>query len=332
MYTLRRFIVMTLDPVHIGTGGYRLGRVDLSIVREPGTSLPKIPGTSLSGMVRSYAAIRYEKLRCAGQGQGESEEKRHCGQPTCPICYTFGTARGEAEGGNAGTVNVFDARLLLFPVYSMAGPVWVTSPSVLADFGISEQEVNNAKARWTVSSQRFLNLGWLMVEKDGDDWQPPGELSNRVPDPVKSCIVLVSDKLFPQIVNSNLEVRTSVSIDPYTGAAREGALFTYEALPRSTFLWFDLVEDDYQRDPGTNQSRFPVTERKCKTERRTDANGNENISYKDNGGEELGEKWERPLDVVKAGLALSEYLGVGGMNTRGFGRMKIISGWEVKNG
>ena len=37
----------TLEPVHVGAGGYRLGRVDKTICREPGTNLPKIPGTSL---------------------------------------------------------------------------------------------------------------------------------------------------------------------------------------------------------------------------------------------------------------------------------------------
>jgi len=61
MYTQQRLVLMTLDPVHIGTGGYRLGRVDLSIAREPGTNLPKIPGTSLAGAARSYAAMCYEK-------------------------------------------------------------------------------------------------------------------------------------------------------------------------------------------------------------------------------------------------------------------------------
>jgi len=40
-YQARRYLFMTVDPVHIGTGGYRLGRVDLAIAREPGTNLPK---------------------------------------------------------------------------------------------------------------------------------------------------------------------------------------------------------------------------------------------------------------------------------------------------
>jgi CRISPR-associated protein Cmr4 len=77
MYTLQRFVLMTLDPVHVGTGGYRLGRVDLSIAREPGTNLPKIPGTSLAGAARSYAAMRYEKPQCAGQVRtGRSDRGR----------------------------------------------------------------------------------------------------------------------------------------------------------------------------------------------------------------------------------------------------------------
>jgi CRISPR/Cas system CMR subunit Cmr4 (Cas7 group RAMP superfamily) len=67
LYEHRRFVFMTLDPVHIGAGGYRLGRVDNTITREPGTNLPKIPGTSLAGAARSYAAMRYGKPAAAGQ-------------------------------------------------------------------------------------------------------------------------------------------------------------------------------------------------------------------------------------------------------------------------
>ena len=37
---------------------------------------------------------------------------------------------------------------------------------------------------------------------------------------------------------------------------------------------------------------------------------------------ELG--WESALDVVKAGLRMAEWLGVGGMGTRGFGRLAIV--------
>ncbi len=302
MYTLQRFILMTLDPVHIGTGGYRLGRVDLSIVREPGTNLPKIPGTSLSGAARSYAAMRYERPQCAGQGGGDKPEKKHCGDPKCPICYTFGNIRG-TEGGNAGTVSLADARLLLFPVHSMAGPVWVTTPSQLEQAGLAVTAPELARGEFVTTLQgwaRPLNLGWLLLEHKAGEVNVNlngKEVQNW--DYVAGRLALVEDGLFSQIVNSNLEVRTSVSIDPTTGAAKEGALFTYEALPRATWLWSDVVEDDYRR-------AFPEDDDKARQFGHT-----------------------RPLSVVKAGLELAEYLGIGGMGTRGFGRIRLMSDWEV---
>ena len=68
-YEKRSYLLMSHDPVHIGAGGYRLGRVDNSIIREPGTRVPKIPGTSLHGAARSYAARLYETPAAAGQSQ-----------------------------------------------------------------------------------------------------------------------------------------------------------------------------------------------------------------------------------------------------------------------
>nr|WP_322494586.1 RAMP superfamily CRISPR-associated protein [Chloroflexus sp.] len=115
---------------------------------------------------------------------------------------------------------------------------------------------------------------------------------------VREKIVLVHDALFSQIVNSNLEVRTSVAIDPERGAAEDKALFTYEALPRATFLTADVVLDDYR-------GGFKEVEPK-------------------QGELSPGGAWSDPLDVVKAGLRMIEWLGVGGMGTRGFGRMAIV--------
>jgi CRISPR-associated protein Cmr4 len=84
-----KYFALALDPIHVGTGGMRLGRVDMTIVREPGTNLPKIPGTSLAGACRTYAAMQENGKfpHCAGQGG-------HCGQPDCPICVTFGFSKG----------------------------------------------------------------------------------------------------------------------------------------------------------------------------------------------------------------------------------------------
>lgn len=299
LYSSKRFYLMTLDPVHVGSGGQRLGRVDLSIVREPGTRLPKIPGTSLNGAIRQYAAYRYESLRCAGAGQGEGE-KSHCRDARCPICYTFGYLRGQ-DGGQSGTVSIGDARLLLFPVYSLAGPVWVTCPGVLRDFDIIIDDPGaEVRLSAALNAHTHLNLGWLMLKKAEEPFQWPAAIS-EVPTELRQRIALVSDKLFSQVVNSNLEVRTSVSIDPETGAAAERALFTYEAIPRAALLWLNVVQDDYRRAfTAVNQTKTG----------KSFANS---------------EEWKKPLDVVCAGLKLAELLGIGGMGTRGFGRVRLLT-------
>lgn len=293
-YVLQRYLLMTLDPLHPGAGGYRLGRVDNSIIREPGTRLPKIPGTSLHGAARAYAAYLNGTPEAAGQSQDKVKNPDQN-----PVCYTFGYIQKDkgdnVQSAHSGVVSVFDAHILLFPVHSLAGPVWVSTPSRLKEAGFdvtnAPHPIQEDTAWLTWDHKERLNLGWLMFNAAGPaQVAPPPEWGD---DPrwaaIRERLVLVADSIFGHIVNSNLEVRTSVSIDPYTGAAAEGALFTYEALPRATFLTMEVVLDEYrqafpQNDPG----------------------------------------WQGPLDVVRAGLRMIEHLGVGGMGTRGFGRMAIV--------
>ena len=294
-YRYQRYLLMTLDPVHPGAGGHRLGRVDNSIAREPGTRLPKIPGSSLHGAARSYAAYLYGTPEAAGQSQEKVNEPEKN-----PICYTFGYIKGKKM--SSGVINLFDAHLLLFPVHSMRGPVWVGTAARLRESGFEGVPIGEPPegACWTTASQQGrLNLGWLMLgvaEQAQVRIEPPvkwkeGKTDQGGSNPwetVKDRIVIVSEDLFPQIVNSNLEVRTSVAINPETGAAEEGALYTYEAIPRATFLSVEVMLDDYPQ-------KFPQNER-----------------------------WNNPLEVVQSGFKTIEYLGVGGMGTRGFGRIKLL--------
>jgi len=55
-----RLYLYALDPTHIGAGGYRLGRVDNTIMRDAGTNLPKIPGSSINGVTRAAAIYSLE--------------------------------------------------------------------------------------------------------------------------------------------------------------------------------------------------------------------------------------------------------------------------------
>lgn len=302
-------LIMSLDPVHIGTGGYRLGRVDNAIVRDPGTNIPKIPGTSLHGSIRSASAIRYGKPESAGQ--------RPKGDPgSDPIVYTFGA--GEDGGFSSGVVSISDAQILLFPIATQKGPVWITTSNILKEADISIEKFPSSMEKVAIASElsgvgnKLFQLGWMLLEIESKiEIFPPSVWANEseLLETLKRTVVVHRD-IFSELVNSGLEVRTSVAIKPETGAAEHGALFTYEAIPRATFLTFDVVIDDYRIE----NKLWPIT----KTAKR------ENEKYIENAGESLGEEWRGPYDVLKSGCQLLEYLGIGGMGTRGFGRIKLV--------
>jgi len=307
-YELKIYYAIALDPIHVGAGGARLERVDLPIIREPGTNLPKIPGTSLSGPLRTYTAIQTNRYRwgkdgkeysCAGRG-GEGGEN-HCGcvNPACPVCVPYGFSKGTGNSMQ-GLAQFFDAQILLLPVASLAGTVWVTSPMTLEGLGLNSEFQAPDDGFYPLGEQLKnkgkLNFGWLMLSK-GDG---RGDLTNlSVPEEIKQKAVLVSDSLFPKIVNSNLEVRTSVSIDPSTGTAEEGALFTFEAIPRGTILRFDIIYN--------SGKYFKIGGKELKTE----------------DGGDVGVQWVKAQ--VEKGLKLFEILGIGGMGTRGMGRLKVLN-------
>ncbi|OPX84601.1 MAG: RAMP superfamily protein [Pelotomaculum sp. PtaB.Bin013] len=302
----KRYFLLALDPVHIGTGGYRLGRVDNTIIREPGTNLPKIPGTSLSGALRSFMAMREQDankcLQCAGQGQilgeyGGGADQAHCGKRDCPVCMGFGFSR--SRNSFQGLIQLSDAQLLLFPVYSCSGPVWITSPGALMAAGVPEvalaedneiMAVNNVK----LSMGDKLNLGWLLLRVSEKKFVLPEKLITGIPEYISNNTVLVSDYLFSRIINDNLEVRTSVSIDPDTGAARDKSLFTYEAIPRTAILQFEVTINE----PGL--FRVPPDRQPPSFSKK-----------------QLSQKFYDAAEYM-------QWLGIGGMNTRGMGRLRVI--------
>ena len=327
------YFAIALDPIHVGTGGYRLGRVDLSIIREPGTNLPKIPGTSISGVARTYTAMhpninKYRWKRnnveymCAGKG-GDFGEK-HCGdpQPACPVCIPFGFSK--AGNSFQGLAQFGDARILFFPIYSLMGPVWITNPEVLEEVGARGiPSIDNKKfiplnikidQNYYLSEAKGkerLNFGWLMLQSQNIngveiDFSNNGEFKKIAPKLkfILQRLVLLPMNLFTHVVNTNLEVRTSVSIDPATGAAEEGALFTYEAIPRSTVFWFTVVYNDPRN--------FRIEGKEIKKE----------------DGSLADIDWVK--QNVEKGFSYFKYLGIGGMGTRGMGRLWILNNSEVE--
>ncbi len=340
----KRYYAWTLDPVHVGTGGYRLGRVDNTITRDPGTFVPKLPGSSIAGVARAYTALavqsehphspmnkkeKYLRIRikdgepvvrkeeqgknaksetdrvvyeydsCAGKGANDGEG--HCGAPDCEVCVAFGFSKKNSSF--QGLAQFYDAQILFFPLHTMVGPVWITAPSILlALLGHNVTVTADHFRAINVEFKKNLNFGWLMLPPD-EPSKAEVDLSFLTTPEVSGLVApkafVVPDKLFSQIINDNLEVRTSVAIDPATGAAEDGALFTYEAVPRATLMWFDVIYNDphFYRIDGEEIRKDPLTPA-------------DTVWIKEN---------------VEKGMSYFEHLGIGGMGTRGMGRLKVLN-------
>lgn len=298
------FAGMALDPIHVGTGGTRLGRVDNTIVRDPVTRIPKIPGSSIAGVMRAYVAMKNQKYpACAGLGQPERPSTGgHCGKADCPVCTVFGFAKGSGtSGGFAGLAAFSDMNVLLFPVASQLGPQWITSPMALRQTGIELEDLREQQVIYRKTNgkaDQYLNLGWLYLPVT--DWFQLSVITTKlkekpgIPDYIANRLGVVSDKLFTHIVNSNLEVRTSVAIDPATGAAEERALFTYEALPRGTVLFWEIT--------CRNPEHFRINQKKV----------------------EAVDSPEKVKDVIIEAHPYLDALGIGGMGSRGMGRLRLL--------
>ncbi|HOQ17824.1 MAG TPA: type III-B CRISPR module RAMP protein Cmr4 [Defluviitaleaceae bacterium] len=281
----KKYFGITLDPVYIGAGGYRLGMVDNTIVRDPATDVPKIPGTSLAGAIREFATVYTMTNAC--QSENDEKEKRKYAEEE--VKKYFG------DENRQGMVRFYDGQIIFFPVSSIQGTVWLTTRDILEywlgeikdpqgeKIKIPDKIEDNAYAIKGIDSSKPLNLGWLLLDTQningGKEITLPPEL-----DKFLKRIVIVSDKLFSHIVNDNLEVRTSVRIDPETGTAAEGALFTYEAIPRGTILGFEMVTDTRK-----------------------------------------GDNVESIVNLIEATFPYLKLLGLGGMGTRGFGRVKFFT-------
>ena len=303
-FTCHTFAGLALDPIHVGTGGSRLGRVDNTIVRDPATQIPKIPGSSLAGVMRAYVAMAKDKYpQCAGQGLGD---KGHCRQTSCAVCAVFGFAKGQGDqGGFAGLAGFSDMQVLLFPVPTRRGPLWLSSPQALEQAmphhptpKLSLPDDPLLYYNRYDRAEGSLNLGWLElpIASDQGSLEEVRQALNglKLPSSISGYLALVPDRLFAQVVNSNLEVRTSVAIDPSRGAAEEGALFTYEALPRHTVLTWDIT---------------------CRNPKHFGRTDDEKAAVK---------SYTEIKDVVTSAHPYLEHLGIGGMGTRGMGRLRVL--------
>ena len=237
-------------PLHAGSGR-GLGAVDLPIQRERITGYPIIQASSVKGKLRA-------EVRAANNWKDDSPE----------IEMLFGKA-GDSGDNFAGAIALGDARILLFPVRSLAGVfAWTTCLNVLQRFardcalagmrlpvldGLSSPSPSQAligkssvlkagdvavleEFSYTLNEeQKVTELGKWLAEH-----ALPSEYTYWRSELPKKLIILPDDD-FRDFALYATEVQTHVRLNPDTKTVQTGALWTTESLPTDTLLYAPLM-------------------------------------------------------------------------------------------
>lgn len=257
-------------PLHAGTGR-ALGMVDLPIQRERATGYPMIQAGGVKGRLRAHY-----------KGSMDTND----------LLAVFGPETLNASE-HAGALSFGDARLLLFPVRSLAGVfAWCTSVDALARFqreialtGVSLNislpnkdgapicpQGNNAWVsgkRNKVEGNNTIVLEEYAFEIEEQDISSVAEeLAKALPDgaeytywkkTLKESLCILPEDAFRDFTLYATEVQTHIKLDPEKKTVETGALWTAESLPVDTIMYVPLIAN--QSREGKKQSAKTVLEK-----------------------------------------------------------------------
>jgi len=261
----------TRTPLHVGSGT-SVDVVDLPIMRERITGFPVIPATSLKGVLLQHARETFANGKYARSPEIPDEAK-----------LLFGAVEGEGENqkSNAGCVQIMEAKILAFPVRSLAGCfAWLTCPTALERFQrdtgrkVTIPPVNKDRV---VAGPELVVGNQVVLEEYALELQPNSsnqaaklaeELKELCNDPLwqdklPARLALVHDENFQHFVTTCTEVVTRIAINPETrtvkGSAGEGggALFNQENVPCETLFYSVLTVLPPRRKPDGDPSNPP---------------------------------------------------------------------------
>lgn len=249
-------------PVHAGTGT-SLSIVDLPIQRERITGLPIIQASSLKGVLRA-------------------ETERLKGKVIAEALFGPETQRAHEY---AGCVSPHDARLLLFPVRSLAGVfAWTTSPMVLERFRREMVAAGfNNTINWQVPSLP-VNTQQALVADDAEVTTDTAVVLEefafkiQIDQNVKAIaqwlaeealpatseyeywrqllpkrLVILPDDAFRDFTQMATEIQTRIQLRTDTKTVKEGP-WTEEHLPSETILYAPL----FINRPHTEENKVPA--------------------------------------------------------------------------
>jgi CRISPR-associated protein Cmr4 len=269
--------------LHPGSGT-ALGLVDLPIQRERHTCWPTIAGSGIKGVIRDACRERiaersdldtlerFDDKPATDEKPAKKAERKGTKRKRADATLLLNTAFGpptEAASEFAGSVSFTDARLLAFPVRSLAGVfAHVTCPAVLRrlmrDLEMASQSghksfpvVDQTRVAVpeascpcliggnTVVLEEFLFSKAEKSCKDVADWiaenlLPSGPAHEATRAHFRSSLLVLSDDWFTHFAKHATEIMARVRLDYDTKTVAEGALFYEEYVPPET-LFYSVV-------------------------------------------------------------------------------------------
>lgn len=294
MFQAARMLYLYVEtPLHAGTGR-GLGAIDLPIQRERITGYPILQASGLKGRLRAECYERFrqndflsmkqsvlheliQEVMAEGKEMTENElhkevEKRVVRRAVQKFGLeaAFGPDTDHADE-HAGAVSPGDARLLLFPVRSLAGVfVWTTSIDAISRFwrhadiiGMPTMPLPSAPVgdeAWIADQSDVVAGGKIVLEEfaftpksDHRDFissfgswlannaLPEGETYQYWREILPKRLVVLPEDMFRDFAQFSTEVVTRIKIQQETKTVEQGALWTEESLPTDTLLYAPLM-------------------------------------------------------------------------------------------
>jgi CRISPR-associated protein Cmr4 len=277
-------------PLHAGTGR-GLGAVDLPIQRERTSHYPIVQASSLKGRLRAATDPSLNP-------NSSLSKPEHLA--------VFGPETGETASDHAGALSAGDARVLLFPVRSLAGVfAWTTSRDALARF-LREAEMVGLKPGWRlppepdgktsqcwVNGDKLIAGGSVVLEEfsftpdqthaetvaEVGTWLAKNALPRAGYDywekalPEKLCVLPVD--AFRDFALYATEVQTHVRLNPQKKTVETGALWTVENLPVDTLMYAPFMATASRRPDVSLTGKDLLAKVRSTTPERTQLGGDE---------------------------------------------------------
>ncbi len=253
----------TRTPLHVGSGT-SVDVVDLPIMRERITGFPVIPASSLKGVLLQHARETFDGGKHARSNKEIPDAAK----------FLFGAVVEVIEGGekkqvsNAGCVQIMEAKLLAFPVRSLAGCfAWLTCPAAVQRFqrdtGLLKRADGTplpipepAKDKAIAGADLIVNNQVVLEEYAMDvvrtlsptdtERELLKKLAGLTADPLwtgklAARLAIVHDENFQHFVTTCTEVVARIKIDPEKRTVDGSALFNQENVPCEALFYSVLT-------------------------------------------------------------------------------------------